>query len=241
MQAGSDTVDVALRQQEAAQAFLHADPGSHAGSDPNRASEKTATAGDKDIKITPLSPARSAPRTPLRDRSGISSDVQEGFIVLDDGNGLTPQPNSLTSNGVLAPYSQFMNIRGDEKERGPIFNYARVFTWSHLTDSVTRALITKVAKIRAEELCQEELPEHVEGHLVNNPDPWMRFLEGSSKHTERYCGLDERPIYAYPEWHEIPVAMWKALCVASFWAIFVQWGTTGSACESFSETMPESY
>ena len=232
MQAGSHSIDLALRTQEAGQAFLQNSPNGN-GMHHTRTSGKSPTE-EKDLRISQLSPTKSEGQRYLRDRSGVSSDYQEGFIVLDDGNGLSPQPNSLASAGARAPYSHFLNVRGDEKERGAIFNYARLFTWTHLTSHVTEALATKVTKIRAEEFCQDDLPEHVEGHLADSvkSDPWMRFLEGSSRHTERYCGVDQRPIYAYPEWKEIPLEMWKAIAVASFWAIFVQWGTTGSACKS---------
>ena len=229
MQSGSNTIDIALRTQEAAKAFPK-QPRESQTIDSGIASEKTAAAEDKEMQIGIPSPPRSEPRTMPPGRTVFATDTQEGLIVLDDGNGLCPQPNSQSINGVLAPYSHFLNVRGDEKERGPTFNYARLFTWAQLTVTVTRALATKVAKIRAEELCQEDLPEHVEAHLNANPgDPWMRFLEGSSEHTERYCGLDLNPIYAYPEWNEVPLAMWKAIFTASFWAMFVQWGTTGSA------------
>ena len=227
VQAESHTIDVALRTQEAAKALPSPRPGSHAP-DTNGIPEKPE---DKELRIQRLSSTQSEPRTPRRDKTTSTTDFQEGFIVLDDGNGLNPQPNSTATSGVLAPYSHFLNVRGDEGERGPIFNYARLFTWSHLTNNVMKALATKVAKIRAEELCQDDLPDHLEGHAADVPDMWTRVLEGSSKHTERYCGLDQNPLFAYPEWKEIPLEMWKAIFVAAFWAMFVQWGTTGSACK----------
>ena len=228
IQSGSFSIDTALRAQEAGQAFVSHRPGSQA------LIQKTPDSGpgEKDLRILSASPTQSELRPPFRDRHNITSDTQEGFIVLDDGNGLTPQPNSSGANGVMAPYSHFLNVRGDEGERGPIFNYARLFTWTHLVGNVTRALESEVANIRAEKILQEELPDHVQGHVNGSSDPWVRFLEGSAEHTERYCGLDRFPLFAYPEWSEIALPNWKAIAIASFWAIFLQWGTTGTACRT---------
>ena len=231
-QAGSHSIDAALRTELAAQAFINPRHNSHKLENDKTPEKSPVNEKDEkqDMRIMAASPTRSEAKTLLKDRSGLSKDNQEGFIVLDEGNGLSPQPNSTGVSGALVPYSHFMNVRGDEGERGPIYNFARIFTWTHLTKNVVDALIATVIRIRNEESLQEHLPEHVEEQHRGNPDPWMRFLEGSCAHTERYCGLDNNPIYAYPEWQQVPLEMWKAIAVASFWAIFVQWGTTGAAC-----------
>lgn len=119
------------------------------------------------------------------------------------------------------------DIVGDEKKEGPIFNYARVFTWWQLAQTIETALATTVNNIATGQTCKpvEEkgaIPWNHEGRPEEN-------LAGDSFTTAQYCGLDltHGQILAYPEWKDITVDVWKRILIASCIAIFVQWGTTG--------------
>lgn len=242
-QAGSHAIDIAL-QTEHAHLALSPHPHPIEKSEKAKSFEDAITAEDKEgLNLSSGRNDRgtcvSHPRSPC-----FALEVQQGFLVADDGSGLTPQPNIASPcNGYETTISHFLGARGDEMERGPIFNYARVFTWSHIANEVTKALRTTVTHIRASEPCQQHTMHRatvssnsfsdstsVPSDSETDPSsPWVRFLDGTSVHTERYCGIDSSPIWAYPEWTEIPLEVWKGIFVASFVAIFVQWGTSGSA------------
>ena len=151
---------------------------------------------------------------------------QRGLIVADKrDSGLTPQ----TSRTPRLPReehqgtSHFFNIRGDEKRRGPVFNYARTFTYCHLVGTVTQALQTTIDNICDRKTCSGEHEFQEQGHRTG--------LLGNGACTEAYCGLDrpDREIYAYPEWSEIPSAIWIGMGFSAVLALILQWGTTGAA------------
>ena len=119
------------------------------------------------------------------------------------------------------------DVMGDEKKEGPIFNYARVFTWWQLAQTIEMALTMTVNNIAAAQTCKPATEKAIvkwnhEGKPEEN-------LAGDSYTTAQYCGLDliQGQILAYPEWKEIAAHVWKRIVIASFVAIFVQWGTTG--------------
>jgi hypothetical protein len=121
------------------------------------------------------------------------------------------------------------DIMGDEKKEGPIFNYARVFTWWQLAQTIETALTNILNNIAMGQTCKP-VGEKVVVRWNHEGRP-EENLAGDSYTTAQYCGLDltQGQILAYPEWKEITTHVWKRIFIASFVAIFVQWGTTGPA------------
>ena len=151
---------------------------------------------------------------------------QRGLVVADKrSSGLTPQ----TRRTPQLPWEEyertnrFFNIRGDEKRRGPAFNYARTFTYCHLIGTVTQALQTTIDNICNRRTCSGKHEFQEQGH--------RKGLLGDGACTEAYCGLDrpDREIYAYPEWSRIPSEIWIGIVFSTVVALVLQWGTTGAA------------
>lgn len=114
------------------------------------------------------------------------------------------------------------DIIGDERLEGPIFNYARVFTWWQLARTIESATATTLAALASGKTCKP-------GSSWDSTKRPEKNLAGDLCTTAQYCGLDRdrAPIMAYPEWSEIAAEVWKRIFVAALFAVFVQWGTTG--------------
>ena len=154
------------------------------------------------------------------------SRSQRGLVVVDKSNsGLTPQTRRTPQlpREEYQRISHFINIRGDEKRRGPAFNYARTFTYCHLIRTITQALQTTIDNICDRKTCSGEHEFQEQGYRAG--------LLGNGACTEAYCGLDrpDREIYAYPEWSEIPSGIWSGIVFSAILALVLQWGTTGAA------------
>ena len=181
---------------------------------------------DKALETENAFLAREAPNAPnsTEENMYIESQKQRGLVVADkQSSGLTPQTkrSSQLPREEDQPISPFLNIRGDEKRRGPAFNYARTFTYYHLIQTITDALRTTIDNIRNRETCSGE-PELQE-------QDYKKLLLGNGASTEAYCGLDKLEIYAYPEWKDIHAEIWIGISLSAMVALFLQWGTTGAA------------
>ncbi|KAK5699682.1 hypothetical protein LTR97_005811 [Elasticomyces elasticus] len=156
--------------------------------------------------------------------------------ALDVRSGLTPRlvPNQLRPGAFEAPHHQQLEVptwmgarvEGDEAASGPIYNYARVFTWWQTAFILDRALFQTLDNIKHGRVCQVVQPPVAV--------PWddnigARNLFGDSRSTAHYCGLNTRVIRAYPTWSELPADVYKRLFAASFVALCLQWGTTGAS------------
>jgi hypothetical protein len=129
-------------------------------------------------------------------------DSQEGIEVR---SGLTPQAGrtlrTVTERGrmdatinehPIIPPTWGMDICGDERLIGPIYNYARVFTWWSISTVLHDALSTTIAKIERENLWK------------NDVDP----LVGDGPHISDCCGLKtnlSHQILAYPQETQQPI------------------------------------
>ncbi|KAF2192980.1 hypothetical protein K469DRAFT_714999 [Zopfia rhizophila CBS 207.26] len=182
--------------------------------------------------------AYRAKEPPITHESSIREKGEQLGIMVR--SGLAIQPHRVQTNEAAFEVPPVTNlelpgwlgadIMGDEKHEGPIFNYARVFTWWQLARTIECALITSVNAIATGQTCK---PSQEKVVLV----PWNtdrrpeENLAGDSYTTAQYCGLDLNrvQISAYPEWEEIPADVWKRIFVASAVAMFVQWGTVGPA------------
>ena len=148
-------------------------------------------------------------------------------------SGLTPEPHRVHQTvvggfqvpplaNVRIPSWFGCDISGDERRRGPIYNYSRVFTWWQCATSVDEAMEATMTSIEAGGTCQTRQPWDTARKAEDN-------LAGDSLQTARYCGLTTNSIHAYPKWSDIPADVWKRMITAALMGIFVQWGTTGPA------------
>lgn len=180
--------------------------------------------------------AYRAKEPPISGDSPISEELEQRGIGVR--SGLAVQPHRVQTNraafeappetNLELPRWLGADIIGDEKREGPVFNYARVFTWWQLARTFEHALTTTVSNISAGKTCKPIQEKEV-------PRPWNSDkrpednLDGDSYTTAHYCALDlsHGQILAYPEWGEITADVWKRILIAAFIAIFMQWGTTG--------------
>ncbi|EMC93630.1 hypothetical protein BAUCODRAFT_568559 [Baudoinia panamericana UAMH 10762] len=179
------------------------------------------------------------------------SAIQKGLFVLnDESSGLPPQPsqNGTAVGDFTAPgvgHTKRLtwngcNVGGDEQLKGPIYNYARLFTWCQLASTLHRTFTIAVNKVDRGIACGS-LDQYVAGQA---PPAWDEQLQNQDENlvsdsfgTGRYCGfdLDENAIRAYPYWtgdeehNGLSAAVYKRIIGAAFAALFVQWGTTGAS------------
>jgi hypothetical protein len=97
------------------------------------------------------------------------------------------------------------SIEGDEALEGPIFNYARLFTFRQFSSTITKAFIANLASMRA-------------GNNQNR-----NIFE-----VAKSCKLDKPLLQAYTPWRKIDSTVWHHMLIAAGAAIFVQWGTAST-------------
>lgn len=115
-------------------------------------------------------PARRALEPPIQDDDDDNllyqeSREQHGIV---SRSGLTPHPHPPRAQTVVGgfqappvanvqvPKWYGADIRGDERLSGPIFNYARVFTWWQFATSIEKALETTAENIESGLNCRGE-------------------------------------------------------------------------------------
>ena len=115
-----------------------------------------------------------------------------------------------------------LDVRGDEARQGPIYNHARLFTWSQSARKIIHGFQSTVENIRNHQDCQGN---HWEPHVHCKME-----LSGDAAELAEYTELPlNRPLPAYPEFRSRQPHVWWHSIIAGFLAMFVQWGTTGSA------------
>ncbi|KAJ7648783.1 hypothetical protein DFH06DRAFT_1209610 [Mycena polygramma] len=99
------------------------------------------------------------------------------------------------------------DIRGDESEEGPIFNYARHFTWFAVATHVENGFDAAIASFQR-----------------GTPVPKTTAM------AARCCRWQEcEDLSAFMPWSELPGAVINQMWLAAIAAVFLQWGTTGAA------------
>jgi hypothetical protein len=94
-------------------------------------------------------------------------------------------------------------IEGDEALEGPLFNYARPFTFREFSSTVTNAFVAYLESLKAESSQKKDIAE-----------------------VAASCHLDSALLQAYTPWHKID--SWHHMLIAAGAAIFVQWGTVST-------------
>jgi hypothetical protein len=94
------------------------------------------------------------------------------------------------------------SIQGDEAFEGPIFNYARLFTFREFSSTITKAFHAHISSLAI----------------------------GKNQHRNMYevaesCDLNKKPLQAYTPWRETDATTWHHILIAAGAAMFLQWGT----------------
>ncbi|KAJ6576151.1 hypothetical protein DFH09DRAFT_1031678 [Mycena vulgaris] len=99
------------------------------------------------------------------------------------------------------------DVRGDERQEGGIFNYARVLTWFALVEHVGAAFQTSIENFQA----QAAIP--------------LTAADAAER-----CGLKPREdLVAFTAWSKLPTLAIRNMGKAALVALFLQWDTTGAA------------
>ncbi|KAI8628733.1 hypothetical protein F5Y19DRAFT_437038 [Xylariaceae sp. FL1651] len=189
----------------------------------------------------------AAPRRPSQQQAGtvqIAAERQKAFKVAQERKLMQPLTRSSTAYGFLhleepsdrlyVPNCLGFSVAGDEKQEGPAFNYARIFTWWNMANRLHQAL----------ETTDENLAGRVDLNLNMVPRDLkfrQRDLKGDVLALSRYCGLahstnnpegpaiEPEQISEYPYWSQLDSAFYQRMIVAALVALYVQWGTTAAA------------
>ncbi|KAF5348997.1 hypothetical protein D9758_012734 [Tetrapyrgos nigripes] len=113
------------------------------------------------------------------------------------------------------------SLHTDERCTSPIFNYARIFSWTITVEEV--AYCFRQASKRAGRFEPVGQQKWVRGD--RNIRVQMENRVGTALEVQEYCGY-------YPDLTMPPrwgAGVWSRILVASLLALFLQWGTTGAA------------
>ncbi|EXL89892.1 hypothetical protein NOF04DRAFT_9770 [Fusarium oxysporum II5] len=181
------------------------------------------------------------------------SPTQDGVqigIWVDVESGLTLEPRQAEAQQVTMgpvghqpsrlPETLMMNVRGDERQEGPVYNYARVFTWSAFTRRIIDAFDTTLTRLGNGVRCDMLDLQRTQQQAQQGPPIGGSILVGTASQTSTYCGLpvsypdipptnQPTPVRAYINFSEMGVDVYKRILEALIVALFTQWGTTGAA------------
>lgn len=120
---------------------------------------------------------------------------------------------------MASPSWATFNVAGDEAKEGPIYNYARVFTWWKFSTALEKTFEALITNLRGRKNCRDQ-------DWISS-SPLENNLTGTASDLSRFCGLDNANLDAYPEWKDVGSNVWHQIAIAAVVAIWVQWGTTG--------------
>lgn len=114
------------------------------------------------------------------------------------------------------------SVYGDEIQPGPVFNYARIFTWRHIAQNLLNYFETA-----ADNISQQM---NLDLSKQNTRALSLQDLNGDVHRMSRYCGIPNTDELAeYPQSGEPGAEFWKQVIGAIIVAVLVQWGTAGPA------------
>lgn len=193
--------------------------------------------------ISSISAASDKPRVEEVDRmtgmiTSLKSEKQKGFRIAHEKNKTQPVVRQPIVNGKIGldeakhvPGCFGFSIAGDEKQEGPTFNYARIFTWWHVANQIHLAFEKTAENLRLRnDFNGTERPENEKFQHEN--------LRGDTMGVLQYCGLATRSgsgglelkeLVEYPGWNELDAAFWQRNVISIMMGIFIQWGSTGAA------------
>ncbi|KAI0907045.1 hypothetical protein F4823DRAFT_630677 [Ustulina deusta] len=191
-----------------------------------------------DSSATPIAP-RHPHQQPVNTVQ-IIAERQKAFKVAHERKLMQPLTRSPSAHGFLhlessssdsgIPNCLGFSVAGDEKQEGPAFNYARIFTWWNLANRLHQVL----------ETTDENLNRRLDLNLKPVP-PNQKFkqrnLAGDVLAVSRYCGLarmdgttiEPEQINEYPRWGQLDSEFYQRMVIAVVIAVYVQWGITAAA------------
>ncbi|KAJ3572373.1 hypothetical protein NPX13_g5075 [Xylaria arbuscula] len=190
--------------------------------------------------------AQATPRSRPQQASTvqIATERQRAFKVADERKLMQPLTRSPTAYGFLhleppssnlgIPNCLGFSVAGDEKQEGPAFNYARIFTWWKLANRLYEVLETTDDRLfNRLDLELEPVPR--------NQKFKQRNLTGDVLTLSHYCGLarkvenatgptiEPEQITEYPHWKDLDASFYQRIIFAMAIAFYVQWGITTAA------------
>ncbi|KAI1846308.1 hypothetical protein JX265_010895 [Neoarthrinium moseri] len=243
------TIGLALYRDEA----CIARPASSSGLTGRRARNSSAGASVQTVRVDPQDPYAMGVGSPLSEKgvveeietraisvASVKKDEQKGFRIANHRTSMRPLLRTTVSDGRVrledkeppVPRCFGFSVAGDEKQEGPAFNYARIFTWWHVANQVHGMFQrTKYNLSQRRDLSGMERPVGEDGKFK------QKDLQGDSLSVLQYCGLATRrgssielkDLTEYPRWAELDSAFWQRILIAVLMAVFVQWGTVGAA------------
>ncbi|EAS29003.2 uncharacterized protein CIMG_07749 [Coccidioides immitis RS] len=116
-----------------------------------------------------------------------------------------------------------VNFAGDELQKGPVYNYARLFTWWQTANAFiqTSKSIALEHDAETEASWQTDRISKRKGSQVLNMVSESEISEIRIIHSERFA--------TYPRFSNIPPDVWWRMVLASIMAVTVQWGATGAS------------
>ncbi|KAI1367028.1 hypothetical protein F5Y08DRAFT_337099 [Xylaria arbuscula] len=174
----------------------------------------------------------------------IATERQRAFKVADERKLMQTLTRSPTAYGFLhleppssdlgIPNCLGFSVAGDEKQEGPAFNYARIFTWWKLANRLYEVLETTDDRLSNRlDLELEPVPR--------NQKFKQRNLTGDVLTLSHYCGLarkvenatgttiEPEQITEYPHWKDLDSSFYQRIIFAMAIAFYVQWGITTAA------------
>ncbi|GAB1311470.1 hypothetical protein MFIFM68171_01680 [Madurella fahalii] len=164
--------------------------------------------------------ADAAYRAPAAAGKPLVCRKQEGFRVAD---GDDPGVRDFNFAG--------FGIHGDEIKSGPVYNYARMYTWRHMAQQVF-----DIFEVAADKLYQQQGLDGNPAATAGNGGLTLEALQADpifdSTRLAAYCGLaglGDRELAICPRSDEVGADFRWQVFGATLTAAFVQWGSTGAA------------
>ncbi|KAH0537684.1 hypothetical protein FGG08_005549 [Glutinoglossum americanum] len=113
------------------------------------------------------------------------------------------------------------SLSGDEAEAGPVYNYARLFTWWAFAETMENAFSSMIRSM------MQNVPLDLDG--LQQQQQQQQQPGFVRREVARFCGLAHGTRRAYYEWADMPAIVWRHMFYAAAVAIILQWGITGAS------------
>ena len=146
--------------------------------------------------------------------------------IKDPPNAYPPKRvNDVSHKQGIRVYEREKVLTKDAARAAPVFNYARIWEWASVVESVAQAFE------HADRKARRHIPVDPRKEWVYPEDKHPAICRdnriGSISQIQAYCGF---PIHGGEELVQpVPSGMWTRIFIASVFALGLQWGTTGSA------------
>ncbi|KAL1672466.1 hypothetical protein EV122DRAFT_294853 [Schizophyllum commune] len=154
-------------------------------------------------------------------RNAVMHANDMAWVATPDGDPVRVKDIGSSHYRALSLYeSDLDSVLKDHLATPPIYNYARVFSWTRIVEEVARVFDAADRRNDANEpVSHDGRPYQMPSKATPRP---LGNREGTLDDVEAYCA-GRRPA---PHWTQ---GLWKRVAVASALAMLLQWGTTGSA------------